>query len=540
MKILLLLLVMVGLWACNKSEMPQPSNGNSTITITTDINTQYQEMDGFGASDAWRCQMIGVNWPREKREQIADLLFSQDTLQNGNPKGVGLSIWRFNIGAGSAEQGSASYISDSWRRSECFLNADETYNWDKQKGQQWFLQAAKARRVEKILGFTNSPPVYYTNNGYALSPGGWHINLKDGYYEKYANFLATVAAHFSSQGIPIDYISPFNEPQWNWNAGTNNWAGQEGTPAANSEIATLVRALSQKITDKGISTEIAMGEAGEITYLYNNSDAYRGNQIADFFTPSSANYIGDQTNLERLISSHSYYTVWPVSDMISMRESVHSKILSTMPALKYWQTEYCILESTNDDLADGWNRDLTMSTALYVARLIHYDIIKAYASSWQWWTAISRSDYKDGLIYLDDGTNNGTRDAASNPDYCKNDGYIRESKLLWALGNYSLFIRPGMKRVLISSPDITPNQAHGLLISAYIDPNQSRLVAVLINYSSGSHTIAMNLKSSTLQNNTIKLYTTSEDKNLARTKGVDPQNIVLPANSITTFTATYK
>ena len=524
---------------CNKSDNLKPSDANNTITITADINTQYQEIDGFGASDAWQCQMIGTYWPLEKRNKIADLLFSRDTDEYGNPKGIGLSIWRFNIGAGSAEQGANSFISDPWRRTECFLNSDGSYNWNKQQGQQWFLGAAKGRGVEKILGFTNSPPVYYTSNGYAFSPGGWHLNIKSDSLVRFADFLATVAEHFSSLGTPIDYISPINEPQWNWTAGSNNWAGQEGTPAANSDIAALARLLSQKIDEKGIAAKIALAEAGTIDYLYQTTDADRGNQIADFFGTTSADYIGNLSNMEKLISSHSYYTVWPVSDMISKRDAVHNKILTTDPSLKYWMTEYCILESANDDLGDGWGRDLTMNIALYVARLIHYDLTKAYASSWQWWTAISRADYKDGLIYLDDGTNNGVRDD-SNPDYCKNDGYIRDSKLLWALGNYSLFVRPGMKRILVSSPDILPNQGHGLLVSSFIDQAQKKIVFVVINYVASSKTIALQLKNASISTDPINMYVTSDSKSLAKSTIINAEKITLPANSITTFTLKYK
>jgi O-glycosyl hydrolase len=524
---------------CEKSETPTSTNTSGVITITADVNTQYQEMDGFGASDAWRFQMIGANWSLEKRNEIADLLFSQDTNEYGNPKGIGLSIWRFNIGAGSAEQGDNSYISDSWRRTECFLNADGSYDWTKQQGQQWFLQAAKARGTEKILGFTNSPPVYYTNNGYAFSPSGWHLNIKSDSLERFAEFLATVAAHFNSEGIPIDYISPVNEPQWSWTAGSNNWASQEGTPAANSDVAELARLLSEKITEKGISTKIALAEAGTVAYLYETTDAGRGNQIADFYTSTSDNYIGNLTNLEKVISSHDYYTVWPVSDLISSRSSIHSKILSTDADVKCWQTEYCILESANTDLADGWDRDLTMDIALYVARIIHYDLTKAYASSWQWWTALSRSDYKDGLIYVDDGTNNGITDAASNPEYCKYDGYIRESKLLWALGNYSLFVRPGMKRILISSPDITPNQSYGLLVTAFIDQTDNKVVTVIINYNTASKKIAFKLKNATLQTSSLKTYTTSDDESLTKATNINADEILLPGNSITTLTGIY-
>src|SRR4051812_22801705 len=90
------------------------SYGQRTITISTD--NVVQTMDGFGGSDAWRCQFVG-KWPEQKKNAIADLLFSKEIDAQGNPKGIGLSIWRFNLGAGSAEQGENSKVSDEWRRS---------------------------------------------------------------------------------------------------------------------------------------------------------------------------------------------------------------------------------------------------------------------------------------------------------------------------------------------------------------------------------------------------------------------------------------
>ena len=63
------------------------------LELKGDPLIQYQTIDGFGASDAWRAQFVGKNWPLEKRNQIADLLFSQELDEAGNPLGIGLSIW---------------------------------------------------------------------------------------------------------------------------------------------------------------------------------------------------------------------------------------------------------------------------------------------------------------------------------------------------------------------------------------------------------------------------------------------------------------
>ncbi|MGB2862316.1 MAG: glycoside hydrolase, partial [Sedimentisphaerales bacterium] len=54
-----------------------------------------QEIDGFGASGAWWAQIIG-GWEESKRQEIVELLFGK--------KGIGLSIYRYNVGAGSGEE----------------------------------------------------------------------------------------------------------------------------------------------------------------------------------------------------------------------------------------------------------------------------------------------------------------------------------------------------------------------------------------------------------------------------------------------------
>ena len=92
-----------------------------------DINYQIipeqpqQTMDHFSASDAWSMHIIG-KWPQEKQDQVADWLFSNDNDANGKPKGIGLSLWRFNVGAGNIRYASKGSLSDWLRPVPCFLH----------------------------------------------------------------------------------------------------------------------------------------------------------------------------------------------------------------------------------------------------------------------------------------------------------------------------------------------------------------------------------------------------------------------------------
>jgi O-glycosyl hydrolase len=452
----------------------------AVITISIDPSKTYQTIAHFGASDAWSCQFVG-NWPDSKRNGIADLLFSRDTVASGQPKGIGLSLWRFNIGAGTAEQGAASGIRDEWRRAESFLNNDGTYNWDKQAGQVWFLKAAKERGVNEFLAFPNSPPVQFTTNQKGYADNG-KPNLAAAQFDKFATFMADVTTGIQRKtGILFNHISPVNEPQWDWSDG-----GQEGTPFYNNEIAGITRSLSNALIKNNLSTQIDVAEAGQIDYLYSQSNKQgRGDQINAFFNKTSPDYIGNLPNLTQAISGHSYFTTSPYKGGAGKRQQVFNS-LKSVSGLQYWMSEYCIL-GDNEGEIKGEGKDLGIDPALYIAKVIHNDLVNANASAWHWWIAISPYNYKDGLVYIDKN---------------KTDGDFKSSKMLWALGNYSRFIRPGAVRIDVTG--ISENEK--LLVSAYKNVN-NQLVTVIINQNTEPAQIALNL--GTAKASKTKMYQTS-------------------------------
>ena len=497
------------------------------ITVSTYPEIVYQEIDGFGASDAWRAQFVGKNWPLEKRNKIAELLFSREMDESGNPKGIGLSIWRFYISAGTTEQGDSSHINNEWRRGECFMNEDGTYDWNKQQGQQWFLSAARQRGVEKFLAFPNSPPVFLSNNGLGYATkGDKHFNVKPGKIKDYAKFLVDVVEHFHDSGIDFDYLSPVNEPQWDWDG-----PGQEGTPALNEEIYAFVKYISHELDHRKLNTEIIIGESGTIGHasipmeLVGMEGGGNDNQAEFFFSENSPFYIGDLANVTKTISAHSYHSVWPLQKQVDYRILVNEHLSKANPELGYWMSEYCILQK-NGEIGQGGGRDLGMPTALYVARIIHHDLTLCNAKSWQWWTAISQVDFKDGLVYLDDGSQGGSGKMGSHVESLKYDGQVRESKLLWALGNYSRFIRPGMVRVKCEL-SLDQSMENGVLASAYLDEQGQRIVYVFTNLSNEEKRIDLGV------NRELNLFITSQDDNLKH----DVQHarkLNLKARSVTT------
>lgn len=498
-----------------------------SVSFIIDDQKTYQTIEGFGASDAWRCQFVGENWPDEKKSKIAKLLFSKEFDKHGNPEGIGLSMWRFYIGAGSAENGDASGIPNEWRRAESFIDKNGKYDWNKQTGQYWFLKEAKRYGVEKFLAFSLAAPTFWSLNGHGHAAGtGGHFNIEKDKLDDYSDFLATVLEHFAKEGIPFNYLSPVNEPQWDWEKST-----QEGTPATNGNISEFTGLLSKNLRERNLSVELVLPEAADLRYLYSTFDKpRRGNQIRTFFNQNSPLDISDLHHVKKTISGHSYFTTWPVDSLIAIRQKLKAKLKENN--IGYWQSEFCILEQT-DDIGGGRPRDLGMDTALYVARVIHADLTLANASSWQWWTALTNADFKDGLIYLDTGIEDNLYDL----QLLKSNGKYHESKLLWGLGNFSLFVRPGMKRIHMQLNDNRPlkEQYIDLMISAFKDNVKNEIVAVAINYSNEDKSLCLsdkNLKFS-------KSYVTSHDKNLTLVP-IQSDEVLIPSRSIVTMIGSSK
>lgn len=514
--------------ACAQKQIKETHDPNSPKRIRISLNEEKQTIHSFGASDCWTAKYVG-NWSDlQKKNSIADLLFSTDTTVNGTPKGIGLSLWRFNIGSGSYEQGMASDIPDEWRREECFLNENGTYNWEKQKGQQWFLEAAKQRGVLYTLGFSLTPPTFMSKNGKAYNSSNTpNLNIKPGMAAAYADFLSTVSAHFK-----FNFVSPINEPQWFWGKDKIN---QEGSQATNAEIAGLVKVISTKLSTKSPETQIVIGEAGQWDFLYGNNTDGRGEQIVQFFSPTSANYIGNCSNVKRAISGHSYFTTCPDNKMIDIRSKVATTAKHTDPLLEVWQTEFGVLGNICNRY-NGSPRNTGIDYGLYVAKVIHHDLTVANVTSWQWWLAMSPYNYSDALVYLSDSS--GSINVAG----CKNDGQVLESKQLWAMGNYSRFIRPGMKRI-----QITVDGAHSpvkaettLMVSAYKDELQKKIVLVIINPEPTGKEFQLSGKDSAfkLAKNMLNVYTTDEQNNLKKTTSLADKIEILP-RSVVTLIGTY-
>lgn len=114
-----------------------------------------------------------------------------------------------------------------------------------------------------------------------------------------------------------------------------------------------------------------------------------------------------------------------------------------------WQTE--MSDPQHDPPDPG------MPSALRVAEMMHNDITSARVTAWHYWWLHARGDVDD--------TNAGLADRD-----------FQLTKRAYVMGQYSKFVRPGYRRV-----SVTPPPGTGLLMTAYLSPDESSLVLVVIH-----------------------------------------------------------
>ncbi|WP_221390034.1 glycoside hydrolase [Dyadobacter sp. NIV53] len=497
------------------------------LIVKIDAKNKAQRIDNFGAAGAWFSEGIGKHWPTQNREQMAEWLFSKEIDKTGNPKGIGLSAWRFNIGGGTAEQGDSSKITDFRKRVESFLKPDGTYDWTKQSGYLWFTKKAKEYGVENLIAFSNTPPVQFTKNGLGYKTEKDYVsNLKQDKYADYAKFLATVLDHFDKEGLHFKYISPVNEPQWDWSHADGK-AKQEGSPWKNEEVAKVVTALDSALTKTNSTSKILITEAGQLDYLYAKT-GLASKQTQSFFNKNSPLQLTKLKHLPALIGGHSYFTDKGDSSRIAIRQ--HVADTTKKYGVEFWQTEYSMLA---DGYKEGKTRKIpAIDCALFLSKVIHDDLVYGNASAWQLWNSWEPGSADFDTRYYVIALN------PTNKEYT--DGTITATKNLWALGHYSRFIRPGMNRLNVDRNDkLTPVQiAQDVMVTAYM--NDKQLVLVAINYTTENRIFKPIISNFKFANEFDEYLTTADkDVNMKFIKGKNLEaGSVLPARSIKTLVLT--
>ncbi|MFD8812387.1 glycoside hydrolase [Streptomyces sp. NPDC059627] len=373
---------------------PPTSAATGTATTAEVSPHAAQTIDDIGASGAWWVNDL-QNFSPKVQARVAKLLFSK--------QGLDLSSYRYNIGGGGVA------VTTPARAAEDFLNADGSYDWSRDKGGQAFLEYAAKYGVEDLIGFVNSAPAQWTTNG--QSCGG---QLKPEDETAYARYIADVTDHFSRQGVKLDYISPFNEPDNNFGS-----CGQEGMQVTVDQRDDIVRALGAEQQARHQKTGIIADESSS-TVLF-------GTEVPQWLSqPGTAQYVSK-------LAHHTYNN--PTDGQLgNVYETARTAGKTS------WASEICCFGKGST----GWNQeyDPSIDNALLMSRIIYKDFASAHDSAFQWWVALASGYGSDPYAKNDEGWNDGL--IYYDPDYATDGNQtLYFTKRYYALGQYSKFVKPG-------------------------------------------------------------------------------------------------
>ena len=347
---------------------------------------------------------------------------------------------------------------------------------DTDPAQAWVMQQASSRGPVKVFASVWSPPPWMKD-----TPSTLEGRIDPDHLQAYAEFLAHFAGPYAAaNGVKIYAVSIANEPENEGGLGWDvcGWNAYDIDEFLASYLAPTFAA--RNITAKVIAPEAADWEDVEGTHAIG--------------LPLLSRTYSDPAALARLdiAAGHTYGgdPAKPYQTALNAGKRV-------------WQTEYS---------TEGmWSID----TALDSAVIIHKGLAGAQISGWVW------------FILFHGGIGNNQD---SGPIAYDTSGNVAGSPVLYALGNFSKFIRPGFVRV----DAVTSNGGSNFFASAYKDPATGQLVIVAINKNSSP--ISVNFHVGFAASATP--YVTSSAHNLEAMPDVSLAHAVaVPARSIVTYVA---
>ncbi len=440
----------------------------------------FQTFRGIGASGAWWAQVVG-GWDHEDpasgkkvNERIAELLYNPET-------GIGMRIYRYNLGGGSKNSGSSVFPNKN-RMAESFDN-NGNYDWTRDKNAVNMMKLCVKEGADEVILFSNSPPERLTKNHKSCLDKAWHSNLPRKNEDAFSDYLLDCAEHFLSEDIPVKFISPVNEPMWVWTEKN----GQEGCHYTPFEVYSLLKKLSSKLKNRPALRDVRISacENGDIRWF---------NKAYTFAV------LGNKKIRECCdgIDVHSYCLPIPVpflNNRLGFLKRYRAFLNIFFPGETVNMSEWCHMKG---------GRDSGMNSALVTAKTMFEDVTILGVSSWQHWIAVSEVDYCDGLIYINEEA-----------------GTFSTTKRLFVTGNFSKYVPRNAKRIEIKTDDKD--------INAVAFHKDGKTVAVLINATKN----AKNLENTF--GKAVITSLTDKDNDLTEAEVAENGNIIIPPESVTTI-----
>jgi O-glycosyl hydrolase len=435
--------------------------------VRVDPAEARQTFEGWGTSLAWWAFSLG-GWKDASLGTLADQV--ADTVN-----GLGMTVFRYNIGGG--DQPGHKHMRPDAEVPGYKPAENGPYAWRADSLQLRTLKALLARTKNPILeAFSNSPPWWMTQSGCVSGNADGSNNLKEDYYDDFADYLTEVVKHLrDSLGLAFRTLEPFNEPNSDW------WKAegrQEGCMFSRASQPRMIRELAKSLKAKGLAaTGIAAADANSISEMAGNLQSY------------------DSATAGALvqINTHSY------SGSIADRRNLRS--LCARAGKRLWQSEAGPL---------NWNGSGQFAVAMWSAALIARDLRELGAEAWLDWQVAGGGIW--GVI-----------------DYNAGAQTSRINKKGYAYAQFSRFIRPGS--LILATADTNT-------VAAY-RPATGSLVLVVVNASGSEAAYAFDLARFPALPPAARAYRTSSGED-AKAIGMvalagTGLSVKVPAQSVTTF-----
>lgn len=329
-------------------------------------------------------------------------------------------------------------------------------------------------RGARIWSTPWSPPGDWKTTGTTTNGG----ELIPAHYTNYAEQLAVYAASMEAKGIPLCAISVQNEPDFKTSYESCTWS-----PYAIHEFIPLLSDTLGTIGQSSVSILAAEQTSWDLRYT----------DVAMFDAASA----GDID----ILAAHGYGpdgALAPIAPYNSAGKAL-------------WLTEIADLRTNGVDF------DPSIADGMTWARVIHQYLTVANVNAWHYWWM---------KPYIDDERpNQGLLSPSADR--------IRP-KRLFALGQFSRFVRPGFRRM-----SVNPDGAE-LLWSAYRSTNNGAFAIVCINTNSAS--ISKVIHCDSFQPTELVPWITNDGQSLFKLPPISVSDhmffYTIPASSIVTFAGT--
>lgn len=432
-------------------------------TIAIDFHDTLQCFDGWGTSLCWWAERIG-GWPEEKLNSITALITDPDT-------GLGLNIFRYNIGGG--DHPSHSHMRKGGAIPGYKSGENEAFNWNADPNQRAVLNSLLNHCPDAILeAFSNSPPWWMTKSGCTSGNTDGSNNLKDDYYDDFANYLVAVVQHFHEEwGITFSTLEPLNESEANWWKANGS---QEGCHFDRSSQEKIIQEVYASLTKAGLEKNI----------MITADDA---NSI-DACLANLTNWSSKTISCLGRINSHSY----------SGTKRLPLRFRANELNLPLYQSESGPL---------NWSGNTVYDAALFMSKRIIMDLYEMRAQAWLDWQLLD--DSNNWQLITTDWR-----------------GAFSPGTNFFARSAFTRFIRPGWSIVATNSSDV----------AAAVAPDSTNFGIVILNDENKSkqYTLSLSHIDTTIKAAEVHRTTKSDPCLLVTTVGIEENTIAItvPARSI--------